>query len=160
MSSIRGMNKGTSRGFTLIELMVAIAIIAILAAIAIPNYNDYIRRSQLQEAFTNLSDFRIRMEQYFQDNRSYANGAACGAALPGAGVSKYFTYGCALNTTAGAAAGQSYTMTATAIATIAAAGAVFTINERNTKATTAMPTAWQDAALPGDAGSRWVDKHP
>jgi type IV pilus assembly protein PilE len=148
------------KGFTLIELMIAVAVIAILAAIAIPNYNDYIRRSQLQEAFTNLSDFRIRMEQYYQDNRSYANGAACGAANPSAGSSKYFGFGCALNTTGGAPAGQSYTATATAIATASAAGAVFTINEKNVKATVTMPTEWQSSALPGDAGSRWIDKRP
>jgi type IV pilus assembly protein PilE len=151
-------NRAAGRGFTLIELMVTVAIIAILAAIAIPNYNDYIRRSQLQEAFTNLSDFRVRMEQFYQDNRSYANGGNCGAAAPGG--AKYFGFACALNTTAGAPAGQSYTATATAIATASAAGAIFTIDQKNVKATVAMPTEWQTSALPGDAGSRWVDKRP
>ena len=112
------------------------------------------RRGQLQEAFSNLSDYRVRMEQYYQDNRSYANGANCGAAaIPGGNI-KNFGYLCALNTTAGAPAGQSYTMTATGTSG-GVTGYIYTINERNVKATTATP-AW--GALPADAGSRWVDK--
>ncbi len=65
-------------GFTLIEVMIVVAIIAILASIALPSYNDYVRRGQIQEAFGYLSDSRVKMEQYFQDNRNY------GTASPGA----------------------------------------------------------------------------
>lgn len=50
------MNK--QQGFTLIELMIVVAIIAILAAIAIPQYNDYTARAQLSEAFTLASGFK------------------------------------------------------------------------------------------------------
>lgn len=144
-----------ARGFTLIELMIAVAVIAILASIAYPSYTDYFRRSHIQEAFANLSDFRVRMEQYYQDNRSYSKAGACGAAAVPAGNVKYFTYNCVLDTTAGAPAGQSYTMTATG-ASGSAGGFTFTINERNARATTAIPAAW--GALPGDAGMRWIDK--
>ena len=63
-------------GFTLIELMVTVAIIAVLAAIAIPNYTDYVRRGKLQEATSNLLAMRTKMEQYFQDNRSYTTPGA------------------------------------------------------------------------------------
>jgi len=144
-----------ARGFTLIELLIVVVVISVLASLAYPSYTDYVRRGQLQEAFANLSDYRVRMEQFYQDNRSYANGANCGAsALPGGNV-KYFGYTCTLNTTAGAPAGQSYTMAA-AGSSGGVVGFTFTINERNVRATTAIPTAW--GALPGDAGIRWVDK--
>ncbi len=68
-----------SRGFTLIELMIVVVIIGVLASIALPQYNDYIRRSQISEAITTLLDYRARMEQRFQDNRRFDTATA---ALP------------------------------------------------------------------------------
>lgn len=100
------------RGFTLIEVMITVAIVAILASIALPAYTDYIRRGQLHEAPPILSDYRIKMEQYYQDNRNYGTGnCATGGVTPtwanfnpGA---KHFTFTCELKD-----AGQNYVVTA------------------------------------------------
>jgi type IV pilus assembly protein PilE len=59
-------------GFTLIEVMVVVAIVAILASIAIPSYTNYIMRSKITEATSNLLAMRTKIEQYYQDTRSYA----------------------------------------------------------------------------------------
>ena len=67
------------KGFSLVEVMIVVVIIGILAAVAIPNYNDYLMRSKVPEATSRLSDLRVRMEQYFQDNRTYAAAPACNA---------------------------------------------------------------------------------
>ena len=59
---------GSPRGFTLIELVIAIAIVSILAGIAVPTMSDYLRRGRLIDAVARLSDHRVRMEQFFLDN--------------------------------------------------------------------------------------------
>ena len=79
-----------SNGFTLIELMITIAIIAILASIALPSYNSYVARSKIAEATSELSQWRNAAERYYQDNRNYTD--VCDDTGPvGA---KYFTYSC------------------------------------------------------------------
>jgi type IV pilus assembly protein PilE len=60
-----------TRGFTLLEVMIVVAIVAILAAIALPNYADYVTRGKIIQATSGLSDLRQGMEQYFLDNRTY-----------------------------------------------------------------------------------------
>ena len=124
-------------GFTLIEILIVVAIVGILAAIAVPMYTEHITRSQLVEAHTGLSDLRVRMEQFYQDNRTY-DGAAldnCGAGVPG--VAKNFTFNCR-------SLGQTYTATATGSAG-RMVGFGFTINEQNVRATTATPANWGGA---------------
>jgi type IV pilus assembly protein PilE len=129
-----------SRGFTLIELMIVVAIVAILAAIAIPSYTDYIRRGRLTDAISKLSAMRVRMEQYFQDNRSY-NGvpfAACDsrsiAPLPP--DTTYWQYTCV--TPPGPP--DTYVITATGIG--AMVGFTYSIDQTNTQKTVALPLGW------------------
>jgi len=59
------------KGFTLIELMVVIAVIGVLAVIAIPTYRDYMLRGHRTEAKNMLLDVASRQEQYFTDNKTY-----------------------------------------------------------------------------------------
>lgn len=121
-----------SLGFTLIELMVVVAIIGILAAVAMPSYQNYVRRGQLPEAASILSDFRVKLEQYYQDNRAYSTDGTCGTGVLtfAPANAKYFTYSCA---TAGSY--QSYTLTATGASGLAV-GTTYTLTNSGAKATT------------------------
>jgi type IV pilus assembly protein PilE len=67
-------------GFTLIEVMITVVVIAILTAIAYPSYLDYIRRSQRAQGQQFLLDLAQRQEQYLLDNRAYATSIATVAA--------------------------------------------------------------------------------
>jgi type IV pilus assembly protein PilE len=128
-----------ARGFTLIEVMIVVAIVAILASVALPSYFDYVRRGQLPEAKAALSDFRVKMEQYYQDNRNYGAAQCADAGPPswsaGTGVLNYgaaqfFTYGCALTN-----GGQGYTITATG-SNSRAVGHAYTVDHNNARGTT------------------------
>ncbi len=66
-------------GFTLIEVMIAVVIVAIVSSIAIPNYTAYVMRGNITEATSRLATKQVQMEQFFQDNRTYVAGAGCTA---------------------------------------------------------------------------------
>jgi len=60
-----------NRGFTLLELLIVIGVIALLAALALPSYTEYIRKGKRGEAATALGDITLRQERYRADNPSY-----------------------------------------------------------------------------------------
>ena len=109
--------------------MITVAIVAILAAIALPSYSAYVTRSRVPVALDALGSYYTRMEQRYQDVGNYANGATCAVALPAAGD---FTITCAISD-----GGQGFTATATGAGPVA--GYAYTINHQGTRATTAHP---------------------
>ena len=125
------ISRRTVQGFTLIELMIVVAIVGVMASIALPAYNDYVRRAALQEAFSELANWRVRMEQFYQDNRNYGAGG-CGVAAPTPAASK-FNYACETD-------GQTYTLSAGG-SVVPASGHGYTINQANQKATTSFKGA-------------------
>lgn len=113
------------RGFTLIEVMITVAIVAILSAIALPSYTAYVQRSRVPPALDALSALATRMEQRFQDTGSYT----CPGALADAGE---FGIACATSDE-----GRGFTATATGAGAVS--GYAYTINHQGVRKTTAHP---------------------
>ena len=106
-----GIYMSRQQGFTLIEIMIVVAVIAILAAIALPSYNEYVRKSRRSEAARFVGELQLGLERWRAENPSYANcaGAACGSGIypvmPPAAASPYYAVSVA-------ATGTNYTITA------------------------------------------------
>jgi type IV pilus assembly protein PilE len=136
------MNKRQA-GFTLIEIMIAVVVIGILTAVALPSYNSYLMRARLTEAFTGLAGLQPRMEQHWSNTRSYAG--FDDAELRQMPLdSDSFTF--ALSE----ASDSAYLVTASGQG--AADGFVFTIDQNGRRATTGVPEGWT-----GNANC-WVDR--
>lgn len=133
-------------GFTLIEVMIVVAIVAILAALALPSYRDYVLRGQMVDATNSLSVGRANMERYFQDNRTYEAvgliNPPCASAIPVAQRTQgSFVLTCEAPTA------TAYTLTATGSGTTAAF--TFTVTEldqRTTVVATGGPSGWNSGA--------------
>jgi type IV pilus assembly protein PilE len=131
-------------GFTLIELMVTVAIIAILAAVALPSYQAYVMRGRIPDATTHLAAKRVRMEQFYQDNRTYVD-APAGARDENS--SPYFVFS-ATGDGADTRTATGYTLFAQGRGPMT--GFTFSVDQSNTKASvvtgvggwTGSPTCW------------------
>ncbi len=86
------MKAGRQKGFTLIELMIVVVIVGILASIALPSYQEYVRRSHRGAAQSEMMDIANREQQFLLANRAYADKATLegsGYALPSAVAARY-----------------------------------------------------------------------
>ena len=119
-------------GFTLIELLITVVIIGILASIALPSYNSYITRSKMTEAHQMLSDLRVKMEQRFQDARSYVGGP-CAPTGAAATQVKYFDFSCSVAPTG--MPNPVFTLRAAGRAGSDLEGIAFTVDQDNARAT-------------------------
>lgn len=123
-------------GFTLIELMITVAIAAILASVALPMYRTYVQRGRIIDATSKLSDFRVRMEQYFMDNRTYDNAGKCGVVDPTDTNDAAFTIACT------GSSATTYTVKATGKVSKGMKDFVYEINQAGAKKTSGAPSGW------------------
>ena len=128
-------------GFSLIELMIALAIIGILSAIALPSYMQYMIRGKIADGLAGLMTLQTKMENYYQDNRFYdqdgtgtGNCQALTAAILASTATDSFTYSCSTPTA------QSFLITATGSGR--AQGFVYTVDQNGTKVTSSAGHGW------------------
>lgn len=117
-----------SNGFTLIEMMIVVAIIAILASIALPSYQDYILRSRIPEATAGLAAKRVQLETFFDNNRTYV-GIDCKT-----GSTANFAFSCTTQTT------TQYTIQAGGQGPMA--GFTYTLDQSNNRTSTISRSGW------------------
>ncbi len=165
--------------FSLIELMIALAIAAIIAVSAVPSYRDHMLRAQIPEATSGLLLTAMRLEQHYQDHRSYAR-AGTGTGT-GAAVGKDTAVGngtgngngdgngngngngnCGVNLPASGKfafscevpeGGQSFLLSATGQADTALAGFEYTLDHLGTQRTVSLPTDWGNSPV-----ECWVER--
>jgi prepilin-type N-terminal cleavage/methylation domain-containing protein len=127
-----------SQGFTLIEVMITVAIIGILAAVALPSYRDYVLRGQIVDATSGLAAMRADMERHYQDNRTYASVGAFKAPCEVLPASRRqvgsFTLECS-----GTPDATSFTIRA--VGSGPTNGFTYTVNQTNTRATPAVSSS-------------------
>ena len=139
------------KGFTLIELMIVIAIIAILASVALPAYTEYVTRGKIPEATSGLAQDRIQLEQYFQDHRTYvSSGTTCGGTRPA--DTNNFTFGCV----AADVPSPTFTITATGRVNTPLEGFVYDINQSNVRTSTISPPT--PSKWTASSTSCWITK--
>lgn len=136
--------------------MITVVIIGVLAAIAIPSYQDYVRRGYVVDGTNALATVRADMERYFQDNRTYENVSAtvlapCDAGVP-AGKRTFGNFVVTCSNPARTAT----TYTLSAAGSGPANGAIYTITESNVRATLGMPPSW--SGWRNECPSSWIVK--
>lgn len=130
-----------NEGFTLIEVMIVVVILAIVAAFAVPAYADYLTRGKLNAGVAVLKATRARLELAYSDNRSYARADGSCAIASFTDRDSQFAVRCTVSD-----AGQRFVLTATG--SEGASGFTYTLNEAGIESTTAVRRGWSPATLP------------
>lgn len=103
--------RGKEAGFTLIELMIVVLIVAVLAAIAVPSYRQYVIRTNRAAAKACMSEYAQYMERYYTTKMTYVGGAPLLGCAADGGLNQRYTISAAVV----AATQRTYTVTATPI---------------------------------------------
>ena len=148
--STRLNSAAIAAGFTLIEVMITVAIIGILAGVAMPQYKDYVTRSRLADAVTGLATMRAQMERYYQDNRTYEDSGKFVAPCNTANVAGR-TFGNFVIDCTGKLNDKEFTLRAKGSGPVE--GFTYTINEKDVRATTDLPKKWGSTC-----DSKWITK--
>jgi type IV pilus assembly protein PilE len=145
-----------SVGFTLIEVMVTVAIVGILAAVALPMYGNYVIRGKLVAMTNALAAMRTAMEQYYQDNRTYLTTTSGTTTItsPCDDTTNYAkTWNNAYTLSCSAKTSTTYTLLVLSTTSAVTSGASYTVDQANNMVTTSFPTNW--GALPSNT-SCWL----
>ena len=118
-----------SAGFTLIELMVVVAVVAVLGTIAVPAYGDYVSRARANAALFALLGYQMKMEQRYLESMRYGDDEECAVPLPEV---EQFEFSCSLDE-----GGRRYTITATGVD--GARGYAYSINQAGQRKTLEHP---------------------
>jgi type IV pilus assembly protein PilE len=128
------MKLSRQRGFTLPEIMVAVAIVGITASVAIPMYSRYVVRGKVPQGLDTITATATRLEQYYQDHGHYGNNGTCANGAWAMPTTNNFTLSCAVT-----GAGQGFTLTLTGQSGSQMSGYTYTLDNLGTKRTLAHP---------------------
>lgn len=137
------------RGFTLIEVMITVAIVTILATVALPSYRDYVLRGQLANATNGLATLRAQMERHYQDNRTYATSGTFTTPCASTDAAPR-TFGTFVISCSGTPSSTAFTLQA--VGSGNTNGFTYTIDQADVRATTAAPSGYNTCT------SKWLLK--
>ncbi|HMV16762.1 MAG TPA: type IV pilin protein [Zoogloea sp.] len=127
-------------GVTLIELLIVVVIVAILGGIAVPAYTDHILRGKIAQVTENLAEAKVRMEQVFNSNRTYATSPG-GTSCPDFSTLFDKTGFTLKMSDCPGDAGTTFTLTATGSSSSGTGGFMYSINQNGEKKSTTPATS-------------------